>query len=140
MIVFIQAPGFYAAVEQADDPALRGVPVIVGGDPRKRGSVTSASREAAEQGVSEGMDAAEALELCPDAQLRSTRMKRYREVAAELRELIRTETDRIEEVGLEGTFLQLESSEDAVQRAAELCVRIQAELGVHAVAGIAPTR
>ena len=46
MIVFILVPGLYAAVEQADDPALRGRPVIVGGDPAKRGTVTGASREA----------------------------------------------------------------------------------------------
>jgi len=51
MIVFILVPGFYAAVEQADDPALRGRPVIVGGDPEKRGQVTGASREARARGV-----------------------------------------------------------------------------------------
>ncbi len=140
MIVFVHAPGFYAAVEQADDPQLRGHPVIVGGDPRKRGSVTSASREARAHGVREGMEVAEALTLCTEARLRPTRLKRYREVAAELRELVRGVTDRIEEVGLDGTFMQPGPDEDAVQRAAELCVRIQAELGVHAVAGIAPTR
>ena len=56
MIVFILVPGLYAAVEQADNPALRGRPVVVGADPAKRGTVTSASREARARGVHEGME------------------------------------------------------------------------------------
>jgi DNA polymerase-4 len=140
MIVFVWVPGFYAAVEQADNPALRGRPVVVGGDPAKRGMVTSASREARARGVEEGMEARRALELCPDAALRPTRLPRYRELAADLRALLRAETDRIEELGLDGTFLELESTSDSLSRAAALCVRVQAELGLTAVAGIGPTR
>jgi DNA polymerase IV len=140
MIALILVPGLYAAVEQADNPALRGRPVVVGADPAKRGTVTSASREARARGVTDGMEMRRALELCPDAAVRPTRLERYRQVAAELRALLRAETDRIEELGLEGTFLELEPSVDPVARAAELCVRVQAELGVAAVAGVAPTR
>jgi DNA polymerase-4 len=140
MVVFLKAPGFYAAVEQADDPSLRGVPVIVGGDPRKRGTVTAASSEAVAAGVRPGMDAAEALALCPGAHVRATRLKRYREVAAQMRELVRGATDRIEELGLDGTFLQLAREADLPRQVAELCVAIQARLGVRCVAGIGPTR
>jgi DNA polymerase-4 len=140
MIVFIQVPGFYAAVEQTDRVELRGAPVIVGGDPRKRGAVTSASPEALAAGVRPGMETAEALELCPGAHVRPTRIKRYREVAGQIRELIRGATDRIEELGLDGTFLQAQTAGDPLQLAASLCVRIQGELGLRAVAGIAPTR
>ncbi len=140
MIIFVLVPGLYSAVEQADNPALRGRPVVVGADPAKRGTVTSASREARARGVDEGMEMRRALELCPDAVIRPTRLERYREVAAELRALFRAETDRIEELGLEGNFLELAASVDPVARAAELCVRVQAELGIGAVAGIGPTR
>jgi len=140
MIVFLKAPGFYAAVEQADDPALRGVAVIVGGDPQKRGMVTAASPEALARGVRPGMETAEALGLCPAAALRPTRLKRYREVAALMREQIRTATDRIEELGLDGTFLALPIESDVLRQAAEICVGIQARLGIRAVAGIGPTR
>jgi DNA polymerase-4 len=140
MIVFIFVPGLYAAVEQSDDPSLRGRPVIVGGDPAKRGRVTSASREARARGVEEGMETRRALELCPDAVLRRTRVKRYRELVAELRELLRAESERLEDLGLDGTLVQLAAGVDPLARAAELCVRLQAELGVAAVAGIGPTR
>src|SRR5882672_2969634 len=74
MIVFVLVPGLYAAVEQADNPALRGRPVVVGADPAKRGTVTSASREARARGVHDGMETKRALELCPDAVLRPTRI------------------------------------------------------------------
>lgn len=139
MIIFIHLPGFYAAVEQADDPALRGLPVAVGGDPQKRGSITSASREARREGVVEGMESGEASQRCPGLRRRPTRMKRYREVAAEIRDLLRAASDRIEEVGLDGTFVQPDVP-DPVAVAAEMCVRIQAEIGVRAVAGVAETR
>src|SRR5258705_3220493 len=140
MIVFVLVPGLYAAGGQADNPALRGRPVVVGADPAKRGTVTSASREARARGVHEGIETKRALELCPDAALRPTRLERYREVAAELRALLRAETDRIEELGIEGTFLELAPGVEVVARVAELCVRVQAELGIAAVAGIGPTR
>ena len=140
MIVFILVPGLYAAVEQADDPALRGRPVIVGGDPAKHGTVTGASREARARGVEEGIETRRALELCPNAILRKTRLKRYRELVAELRELLRAGSERLEELGLDGTFLELAPPGDTLARAAELCVRLQAEFGIATVAGIAPTR
>lgn len=140
MIVFLRAPGFYAAVEQADDPSLRELAVIVGGDPHKRGLVTAASVQALALGVRPGMETAEALALCPGAALRPTRLKRYREIASLMREQIRMATDRIEELALDGTFLEASGEGDALRQAAELCVGIQARLGIRTVAGIGPTR
>ena len=85
VLTFIYIPGFYAAVEQADDVELRGRPVVVGGDPEKGGAVTSASREAREAGIDPAMGLVRALELCPELRLRPTRLPRYREASAELR-------------------------------------------------------
>ena len=45
-ILYAEVPCFYAAVERRDDPSLQGRPVIVGGNPRKRGQVQAASPEA----------------------------------------------------------------------------------------------
>lgn len=140
MIIFLTVPGFYAAVEQADHPPLRGRPVIVGGDPRKRGSVTSASAEARLRGVTTGMRSDQALELCPDAALQPTRLRRYREVAGEIRALVRRMADRLEEDGLDSTYLEPPPRTEPVAFAAELCVRVQAETGIPAVAGLGPSR
>ncbi len=140
MIVFILVPAFYAAVEQVDEPTLRGRPVIVGGDPGKRGRVTSASAEARALGVSEGMPVSDALVRCPDATLRPTRLRRYREAAAEIRAILRAESPRMETLGLEGSYLEWSGDPDLLEAAAGLCVKIQAETGISACAGIGPTR
>jgi DNA polymerase-4 len=140
MIIYVQVPDLYAAVEQSEDPDLRGRPVVVGGDPHKRGTVTSANALAREAGVREGMPVREALECCPDAVLRATRLRRYREVAGQIRAILRGATDRLEPVGLDGTYLQVPPRVEPLPLAAQLCVGIQAELGVSARAGIGVTR
>jgi DNA polymerase-4 len=140
MILFLFVPGFYASVEQADHPQLRGRPILVGGDPHKRGTVTSASVEAASKGVTEGMRMAEGLELCPEAQVRPTRLRRYREVASALRALAWSHTDRVEPDGLSAVYFEVPDEQPGLTVAAELCVRVRADLGLPVGAGIGPTR
>ena len=140
MIIFLHVPGFYAAVEQADHPALRGRAVVVGGDPRKRGAVTSASVEAREGGISEGMELREVRERWPETEFRPTRLPRYREASAEVRAILREVTQRVEAVGLDRFYLEPPERAEALSLAAELCVRLKAELALEVVAGIGPTR
>ncbi|MBW2272622.1 MAG: DNA polymerase IV [Deltaproteobacteria bacterium] len=120
-VLFAEVPAFYAAVERMDDPDLAERPVIVGGDPRKGGRVQSASAEAVAAGVVEGMPILEALERCPRARAVRTHMRRYREVAAQLRSCLREGVERLEPAGLEGAFLdatELVGSGAAKQEAA----------------------
>jgi DNA polymerase-4 len=140
MILFLHIPGFYASVEQSDHPELRGKRTLVGGDPRKRGLVTSASAEARAAGVREGMPMADALGLCPGAEVRPTRLRRYREVATAVRTLCWGRTDRVEPAGLEGVYLEVPDGSDPLALAAELCLRVRSEQGLPAVAGLGPTR
>jgi DNA polymerase-4 len=140
MLIFIHVPGFYAAVEQADEVSLRDRPVVVGGDPGKGGRVTSASREAAEKGVDPGMTLAEAARRCADLELRATRLPRYREVSAEMRALLGAICERLEPVALDGLYLEPPQDRETLELAATLCVRLQAELSLRAVAGVGPTR
>jgi DNA polymerase-4 len=140
VIVYVHVPGFYAAIEQADNPSLRGLPVIVGGDPKKRGIVTSASAEAARARVEPGTSVRDALDRCPDAIVRPTRLQRYREVSQAMISILWSASDRLEEDGLDGAYLEPPPGSDPVKLAAELCVRLQAELGVRAVAGVGVTR
>ena len=69
VVVFVEVPRFYAEIERAQDPASRDRPVIVGGDPRKRGTVQSATLDALASGVEIGMTLLQALERCPRARL-----------------------------------------------------------------------
>jgi len=106
-ILFAEVPGFYAAVERADDPRLAGRPVVVGGDPRKRGRVQAATSDALAAGVYLDMPILEALQRCPDARAVPTDMQRYREVDRRFLATLRRIVARIESFGLGAGFADL---------------------------------
>src|SRR3984885_13669506 len=74
-IVHLDADAFFAAVEQASDPKLRGKPIAVGGE--KRGIIASASYEARKFGVYTPMPTAKARKLCPNLIVLSGDYERY---------------------------------------------------------------
>ena len=82
---------FYASVEQRDDPALRGRPVIVGGNAR-RGVVLAASYEVRPFGVRSAMPMARALRLAPDAVVVPPRFDAYAEASARVFDILQTVT------------------------------------------------
>ena len=75
-VLFVEVPDFYATIERADAPELASRPVIVGGDPRKRGAVLAASADARAAGVAADMPMLEALRLCPGARRVPTDVRR----------------------------------------------------------------
>lgn len=141
MLIYATVPGFYAEVERRRDPSLRGRPVIVGGDPRKRGLVQSASEDALLAGVTVGMPVLEALERCPHARLRKTEMRSYREATAQLRSCFRLATEKVEPAGLDAAYLDVAGADEAPERIAErLRAVVASELGLPLRLGIAPVR
>src|SRR5262245_28158155 len=77
-IVHIDMDAFYASVEQRDNPALRGKPLAVGGQPNRRGVVAAASYEARTFGVRSAMSMAKAVRLCPSLVIVPPDFNRYR--------------------------------------------------------------
>ena len=76
-IIHADLDAFYAAVEQLDNPQLRGKPVLVGGSPEGRGVVATASYEAREFGVHSAMPMATAVRHCPQGIIIRPHFRRY---------------------------------------------------------------
>jgi DNA polymerase-4 len=111
-VLFAEVPCFYATVEIAQDPSLKGRPVLVGGDPRKRGLVQAASEDALAAGVEPEMPVLEALRLCPRAKAVRTDMALYREVSRRLLACLRRGFPRLEPFGLGAAYFDLSGAPD----------------------------
>ncbi len=141
MLLYAEVPGFYAEFERAADPALVDRPVIVGGNPRKRGAVQAATADARALGVRDGMLLLEALERCPRARAVVTNMRRYREASAELRSQFRRATDRVEPAGAAAAYLDISARPEAPERiASQLCEAVRGELGLPLRVGVSAVK
>ena len=78
IVAHLDLDAFFAAVEELEDPTLRRVPLVVGGDPRGRGVVATANYEARAFGIHSAMSCAEALRRCPNAVFVPPRHSLYR--------------------------------------------------------------
>jgi DNA polymerase-4 len=142
-ILHADMDAFYAAVEQRDDPGLRGRPVIVG-SPSSRGVVLTASYEARPFGVHSAMPSVQALRLCPDAVWVAPRMRRYAEVAKQIRALFEELTPLVEPLSLDEAFLDVTASRqlfgDGSAIGKRLKARVLAQTGLAVSVGIGPTK
>lgn len=143
-ILHIDMDAFYASVEQLDDPTLLGKPVIVGGSPEGRGVVSAASYEARQFGVHSAMPMKEALRRCPQAVVRTVRMRRYVMVSQTIHTIFTEYTPLIEPLSLDEAFLDVTGSlrlfGSVEQIGRTIKQRIWAETGLVASVGAAPNK
>ncbi|CCB73444.1 DNA polymerase IV [Streptantibioticus cattleyicolor NRRL 8057 = DSM 46488] len=97
---------FYASVEQASKPSLRGKPVVVGGL-GPRGVVSTASYEARVHGVHSAMAMAHARRLCPNAAYLTPRFTLYRQVSDVVMGLLHELSPLVEPLSLDEAFVDL---------------------------------
>ena len=134
-IIHVDMDAFYASVEQRDNPALRGLPVAVGGT-RERGVVAAASYEARAFGVRSAMPSATARRLCPDLVFVKPRFDVYTEVSRQIRAIFADFTALIEPLSLDEAYLDVTGVAVARDVAQAIRARIKAETGLTASAGV----
>jgi len=140
----IDLDAFFVSVEQTLNPALRGKPVVVGGDPKGRGVVACASYEARVYGLRAGMSLAVAQRLCPHATFLGGNFYRYRDASARFLDILAGFTPDIEPLGLEEAYLDLTGFEPLYGPVRETALvikrRIKGALGLTASVGIADSK
>lgn len=138
-ILHADLDSFYASVEQRDDPALRGRPVIVGG-----GVVLAASYEAKAFGVRTAMGGRQARALCPQAIVVPPRMRAYSKASDAVFAVFRDTTPVVEPLSVDEAFLDVSGlrrvSGTPVQIGAQLREQVRERVGLPITVGIARTK
>jgi len=134
---------FFAAVEQLDDPSLRGKPVIVGGL-GPRGVVSTASYEARPFGVGSALPMAVARRRCPQGAFLRPRFARYKEISDRIRSILRSVTGAIETISLDEAFFDLSGRcatfEEAEEVVRNVKHRVRIETDLTCSVGLGPNR
>src|SRR5512136_3074894 len=111
-IIHIDLDAFFCAVEELQDPSLRGKPFAVGGRPDQRGVVASCSYAARQFGVHSAMPMARALKICPNLLIVSGRHGDYGKISHQVMDYLDTLTPLIEQVSIDEAFLDLSDLPD----------------------------
>lgn len=143
-IIHVDMDCFFAAVEMRDNPALRDIPIAIGGSRERRGVISTANYPARKFGVRSAMPTGMALKLCPHLTLLPGRFDAYKEASNHIREIFSRYTSRIEPLSLDEAYLDVTDSVhchgSATLIAQEIRQTIFSELQLTASAGVAPVK
>ena len=144
VIFHLDMNSFYASVEQAHDPSLKGKPVAVAGNAKeRRGIIVTSSYEARAQGIYTTMNVGEAKRKCPDLILIPPDFAKYREASAAMFAILRTYTHLVEPVSIDEGYLDVTERSKTIhplELAQEMQQRILRELDLPCSIGIAPNK
>jgi DNA polymerase-4 len=138
-VAHLDADAFYVSIELLRHPELRGQPVVVAGS-GPRAVVTTASYEARRYGVGSAMPAARARRLCPDAVFLPPDFRTYRGVSTQLMDIVRAHVEKVEVVGLDEAYLDLEGLYSPRAAMRRLVVEIERALNLTCSIGIGPNK
>ncbi len=139
-IIHLDMDAFYASVEQRDNPALKGKPVLVGHD-GPRGVVAASSYEARRYGCHSAQPTVVAKRLCPKAVILPVRMDHYQAVSEQMFAILDAFSPVVEPISIDEAFLDLSGTERLMGTpemvARQLKDRIRTDLHLTASAGVA---
>jgi len=142
-IIHLDMDAFYASVEILDNPALRGRPVVVGGD-CNRGVVCAASYEARKFGVHSALPIFTARKLCPHGVFLPVRMARYQEISSRIMDIFQRFTPLVEPLSLDEAFLDVTASQNLMGTAEDIAIQIRAlvreTIGLTVSAGVGTSK
>ena len=131
IIMHVDMDAFFAAVEEREHPEFKGMPIVVGADPKEgrgRGVVSSASYEARRFGVRSGMPISKAWKLCPEAVYLPVNCEIYTKVSNEIMDMLRKHADKFEQWGIDEAFLDVTSKVKDYAEAEVLARQIKREI------------
>lgn len=138
---------FFASVEARERPELKGLPVVVGSDPKGgsgRGVVSTCSYEARKYGIHSAMPISQAYRLCPNAFFLPVNMKLYAGVSEKIMELLKGFADRFQQVSVDEAYLvpgpEITSFEEAALYALRIKDEVQKQEGITCSVGVGPNK
>jgi DNA polymerase IV len=144
ILAHLDLDAFFAAVEELEQPELRRKPLVVGGDPKGRGVVSTANYVARTFGIRSAMSCAEALRRCPEAVFVRPRHTLYREYSAAVWSAVREVVPRVERTGLDEGYLDFAGLASGFARARAVAEAVQtsvrAATSLSCSLGVAPTK
>jgi DNA polymerase-4 len=126
IVAHLDLDAFFASVEELENPDLRKVPLVVGGDPHGRGVVATANYVARRFGIHSAMSCAEALRRCPHATFVRPRASLYRDYSREVWGIVREIVPTVEQAGIDEGYLDLGEVSPTFDDARALAEAVQA--------------
>jgi len=146
-IFHVDLDAFYASVEQRDNPALYGKPLIIGADPKEgkgRGVVVACSYEARQHGIRSGQPISIAYRLMPQVIYLRPNFETYEDVSSDIMSFLRKCADKFEQASVDEAYMDVTQVCELYDGPVELANRIKREVkdlfGLTCSIGIAPNK
>lgn len=148
IIFHVDMDAFYAAIEVRDDPSLKGLPLVIGADPRGgrgRGVVCTASYEARKFGIRSAMPISQAYRLAPHARYVPPNFSKYGPASEAVMEVLERYADVLEVVGMDEAYLDVTTQTQgdwglAHSLALSLQAAVKRATGLSCSVGVAPNK
>ncbi len=147
IVLHVDMDSFFASVEVREMPEIKGLPVVVGSDPKGgsgRGVVSTCSYEARKYGIHSAMPISQAYKLCPEAVFLPVNMKLYAQVSANVMEIMKGFAEKFQQASVDEAYLvpgpEIRSFEEAAICAIKIKDEVQRQERITCSVGVGPNK